>query len=106
MILLATAARGALSSGDLDGVGAVMDEAWQVHQRLDAHCSNPGVDALFRSVADWSCGAKLAGAGGGGCAAVMAKDPEAAERIRAHLRQTGGGVAVYGWGLWEGEPLS
>ncbi len=95
---LALAARGALSRADFDGLGGVMAEAWQVHQQLDANCSNPVVDGIFAAVEDLTCGAKLAGAGGGGCAAAMAKDTESAQRLRSVLSSMPD-VRVYEWSL-------
>jgi len=80
----------------------VMDEAWRAHQRLDPHCSNPGVDEVFRAVEDLSVGGKLAGAGGGGFIGIMAKDAEAARRMRGALSRMGAGVRAYDWGLWRG----
>jgi fucokinase len=102
LVRLADVGRRALAAGDLDGLGAVLGEAWQLHQQLDPHCSNPAVDALFRRVDEWSCGGKLAGAGGGGFLGVMAKDEDAAGRIRNALRDSGAGVRVYDWRLWNG----
>ncbi|MHC4247906.1 MAG: fucose pyrophosphorylase domain-containing protein [Planctomycetota bacterium] len=102
LVELAGEGRRALARGDLDGLGAVMDEAWRVHQRLDPHCSNPGVDEVFRAVDDLSAGGKLAGAGGGGFIGIMAKDAEAAHRVREILSRFGRGVSVHDWRLWEG----
>jgi len=102
LVELASEGRRALALGDLDGLGAVMDEAWRAHQRLDPHCSNPGVDEVFRSVEDLSVGGKLAGAGGGGFIGIMAKDAEAARRMREVLSGLGGGVRAHDWGLWRG----
>jgi fucokinase len=99
---LAEAGRRCLALGDLDGLGAVMDEAWGVHQILDPHCSNPDVDALFRHVAEWSSGGKLAGAGGGGFMGILARDAASARRMRACLNRCGGGVRVYDWQLYPG----
>jgi len=102
LVELAAEGRRALALGDLDGLGAVMDEAWRAHQRLDPHCSNPGVDDVFRAVEDLSVGGKLAGAGGGGFIGIMARDAGAARRIREILSGLGGGVEVHDWNLWQG----
>jgi len=99
LVELADEGRGAVALGDLDALGRVMGQAWAVHQELDPHCSNVAVDEIMRRVEDYSVGAKLAGAGGGGFAGVMAKDAEAASRIRHALAEMGNGVAVYDWKL-------
>ncbi len=103
LVELADEGRRRLVMGDVDGVGEVMAEAWHTHQQLDPHCSNPGVDALFRAVAPYARGAKLAGAGGGGFMGVVAKDADAAGRIRRVVAEFGGEARVYAWGLWLGK---
>lgn len=99
LVELAGEGRRSLAMGDLDGLGCIIDEAWHVHQELDPHCSNPAADSIFRRVAPYSSGAKLAGAGGGGFIGIMAKDEEAAGRIREVLERHGSGVRVYDWSL-------
>jgi len=100
LVELAEEGRAALARGELDRVGAVLAETWHVHQQLDPHCSNPRVDALFAAVRDFSCGGKLAGAGGGGFIGILAKDQAAAARIRACLVRTASDVRLYDWRLW------
>ncbi len=102
LVELAGEGRRSLARGDLDGLGAVMDEAWRAHQRLDPHCSNPRVDEVFRRIDDLSVGGKLAGAGGGGFIGIMAKDADAARRARRILSRFGRGVRTCDWRLWQG----
>ena len=102
LVALAEEGKRALALGDLDGLGAVMTRAWQIHQVLDAHCSSAPVDALFDRVADLAVGAKLAGAGGGGFLGVLAKDAEAARRVRQRLAEASASLKVYDWRLWTG----
>ena len=99
LIGLARHAQKSFAVGKLDEVGVVIKEVWRLHQQLDPHCSNPAVDAIFREVHDLSCGYKLAGAGGGGFMGILAKDAEAAGRIRRKLRDFGRGVDLYDWSL-------
>jgi len=99
LVELAGEGRQALALGDFEALGRVMSEVWQLHQHLDPHCSNPALDALFAEVEDWASGAKLAGAGGGGFIGILAKDAEAAGRIRARLPALGREVRVYDWAL-------
>lgn len=101
LVALAAAGREALALGSVDDLGRVMKEAWHVHQELDPHCSTPEVDAIFHSVGDYAVGWKLAGAGGGGFLGALAKDADAARRMRDTLAGYGRGVRVYGWRLWE-----
>lgn len=103
---LAEAGHSALAYGDLDELGRVMAAAWRCNQELDPHCSNPAVDALLAPLADHCSGWKLAGAGGGGFAALMAKDVTAAEAIRAHLAEVGSGVYVCPWTVDASAPVT
>jgi galactokinase/mevalonate kinase-like predicted kinase len=41
---LATAGQKALATGNLDALGLVLSETWELHQELDPHCSNPEVE--------------------------------------------------------------
>jgi len=99
LVRLAEQARDALALGDIDALGDVFAEVWMLHQQLDPHCSNPEVDALFRAVAPYARGFKLAGAGGGGFMGIIARDQRCAARIREMLADWGGGVRVYDWEL-------
>lgn len=99
LVELAREGRQLLSMGKLDQLGTLLREVWALHQQLDPHCSNPAVDAIFRSVDDLASGYKLAGAGGGGFMGILAKDPEAAQAIRTRLREHGHGLHVYDWTL-------
>lgn len=101
LVSLAQQARKSLAVGDLDNLGAILRQVWMLHQQLDPQCSNPDVDAILRSVDDLASGYKLVGAGGGGFMGVLAKDAEAAGRIRTRLTQYGHGVTVYDWDLAE-----
>jgi fucokinase len=99
LVELADDGRQALATGRLDELGRILAVAWTEHQLLDPHCSNPAVDGLLATIGDWCLGAKLAGAGGGGFGAALAKDALAAERMRKALAAVGGGVRVYAWEL-------
>ena len=99
LVGLAREARKVLATGALDDLGLILREVWRLHQQLDPHCSNPGVDAIFRQVDDLALGYKLAGAGGGGFMGILAKTPEAAGMIRNRLEAFGQGVRVYKWAV-------
>ncbi|MBM3501565.1 MAG: hypothetical protein FJX74_23165, partial [Armatimonadetes bacterium] len=81
---LARLAERGLRSGGLDDVGVAMSEQWRRNKVLDPDSTNPKIDALFEALTPLVCGAKLAGAGGGGFLAVMRWGPDgspSAERI-------------------------
>lgn len=94
---LALAMRDALLAGDVDGFGELLWEHWLLNRRMDPGCSNPFIDELFERMRPYICGGKLAGAGGGGFAIVVARDAGAAEKLQAMLQQTYPGTAV---GVW------
>ncbi|CAI5527033.1 unnamed protein product [Closterium sp. Naga37s-1] len=96
---LAEIGRRAISTADLDLLGRVLSHTWDLHQELDPHCSNPHVDTLLAAVEHLSCGAKLAGAGGGGFAMIMGRSEEAAEEIKGILSRMGEPVRVYDWAV-------
>lgn len=101
LVDIAAEARAALAMGRLDDLGAALAAAWAALQQLTPECSNPHIDALFREVEDWCVGGKLAGAGGGGFLGVLAKDPEAATRVRRRLAELDPALRVYTWSLDE-----
>ena len=64
-----------------------MRRTWQQNQQLDSGTNPPDVARLTALVDDLCLGYKLPGAGGGGYLYMVAKDPEAAARIRSILAQ-------------------
>ena len=56
-----------------------------MNQQLEPTCSNPNLAALFRAVAPFALGAKLAGAGGGGFLFALARDQTSRERLETLL---------------------
>ncbi len=95
---LADAMHAALRSADLDALGALMGEHWQVNKRMDAGCTNPFVDDVLAFCAPYVVGGKLAGAGGGGFALMVARDAEAAGSLGKALVDRYGSV---GAGVWD-----
>lgn len=94
---IAVEMRGCLDKGDLDRVGQLMRHHWYLNKLMDPHTSYDYIEQLFTGIDDLMCGAKLAGAGGGGYMMIVAKDAQAAEAIRHKLtrlsRDTHGAVA-------------
>ncbi|MFM2092102.1 MAG: hypothetical protein RLZZ127_2591 [Planctomycetota bacterium] len=96
---LARDGRDRLAAGDLDGLGGIIAEAWELNQSLDPLCSNPAVDALFAGTAPLCLGWKLCGAGGGGFAVALARDGAAAALADLLRRR---GARPVAWSLAEG----
>jgi D-glycero-alpha-D-manno-heptose-7-phosphate kinase len=65
---IAVAMRAALGSGDWNGVGRAIAEEWENRKRLAPGVSTPVIDDLIaRATGAGATGAKVCGAGGGGC---------------------------------------
>ena len=62
-------------------------KTWKQNQRLDEGTNPPAVQALTERIDDLCLGYKLPGAGGGGYLYMVAKDPDAAVRIRRILTE-------------------
>ncbi len=60
-------------------------QTWQLNCLLDEGTNPPAVEAVIRQFEDYALAYKLLGAGGGGYLFILAKDPEAAARIRSVL---------------------
>ncbi len=94
---LALEMRDALQKGDVDRFGALLSEHWVQNRRMEAGCMNPFLDELFEAVGPYINGCKLAGAGGGGFAIVVARDGDAAQELSAMLGKTYAGTPVSVW---------
>lgn len=77
----------AIQRNDFEATGRLIRKTWQQNQLLDAGTNPPAVAALTGQIDDLCLGYKLPGAGGGGYLYMVAKDPEAAVRIRQILQQ-------------------
>ncbi|MCM1355166.1 MAG: bifunctional fucokinase/fucose-1-phosphate guanylyltransferase [Staphylococcus sp.] len=66
-------------------MGALIGKTWQQKIAIDRGTNPPEVEAITRLVDDLCLGYKLPGAGGGGYLYMVAKDPQAAARIRQTL---------------------
>ena len=94
---LAMSMRDAFAGGDLDGVGWLLSEHWAINKRMDPGCSNPFIDDLFDIMKPFISGGKLAGAGGGGFALVLARDGQAAHDLKHDLALRYRGTPVSVW---------
>ena len=75
----------ALQRQDFVQMGLLVRLTWEQNQQIDSGTNPPAVSALTDLVDDLCLGYKLPGAGGGGYLYMIAKDPEAAGRIRQLL---------------------
>ena len=75
----------AIQRRDFRRAGLLVRETWRQNQMLDSGTNPDTVKALTDLVDDLCLGYKLPGAGGGGYLYMVAKDPEAAARIRQTL---------------------
>lgn len=81
----ALAAYQAIQRESYEDLCRVVARSWELNCALDAGTNPPEVAAILARVADWTSGAKLLGAGGGGYVVFFAKDPTAALRLREEL---------------------
>ena len=76
-----------IQRNDFTQMGRLVRKTWQQNQRLDSGTNPPMVAALTDLIDDLCLGYKLPGAGGGGYLYMIAKDPEAAVRIKQILAE-------------------
>ena len=77
----------AIQRNDFVQMGELVRKTWQQNQLLDSGTNPPQVAQLTSLIDDLCLGYKLPGAGGGGYLYMIAKDPEAAARIKQLLTE-------------------
>ena len=77
----------AIQRADFRQMGILVRKTWQQNQSIDSGTNPEEVEAITRQIDDFCLGYKLGGAGGGGYLYMVAKDPEAAARIKKTLQQ-------------------
>ena len=70
---------------DFEQMGRLVRKTWMQNQSIDSGTNPPEIQALTELIDDLCLGYKLPGAGGGGYLYMVAKDPEAAARIKQIL---------------------
>ena len=75
----------AIQRADFRQMGLLVRHTWQQNQLIDSGTNPPEVEAITRQIDDLCLGYKLGGAGGGGYLYMVAKDPDAAVRVRQIL---------------------
>ncbi|MCI8999304.1 MAG: bifunctional fucokinase/L-fucose-1-P-guanylyltransferase [Muribaculaceae bacterium] len=78
----------AIQRQDFERMGHLVRRTWTQNIELDHGTNPPEVNAITRLVDDLCLGYKLPGAGGGGYLYMIAKDPQAAARIKHVLQST------------------
>ena len=94
---LAVAMREALLANDVSRFGELLSEHWVINKRMDPGCTNDFIDHLFEVMSPHINGAKLAGAGGGGFAIVVARSIAAVRDLAAALTAHYEGTPVEIW---------
>lgn len=77
----------AIQQNNFQKMGTLVRKTWQQNQLLDNGTNPEAVRAITDLVDDLCLGYKLPGAGGGGYLYMIAKDPEAAARIKQILSE-------------------
>ena len=77
----------AIQQNDFERMGLLVRKTWAQNQALDAGTNPADVAKLTNLIDDLCLGYKLPGAGGGGYLYMIAKDPEAAARIKQILSE-------------------
>jgi galactokinase/mevalonate kinase-like predicted kinase len=75
----------AIQRHDWPGLCEAVQRSWRLNQLLDRGTNPPAVQAILGRIAPWMSACKLLGAGGGGYILILARDEDAARRIRATL---------------------
>lgn len=76
-----------IQRNDFETYGALIGKTWVQNKALDCGTNPPAVEEIINKIKDYTLGYKLPGAGGGGYLYMVAKDPQAALRIREILTQ-------------------
>ncbi|MCD6347199.1 MAG: bifunctional fucokinase/L-fucose-1-P-guanylyltransferase, partial [Bacteroidales bacterium] len=71
---------------DWSKFGSMINKSWRLNQALDKGTNPPQVQDIISKIEDLISGQKLLGAGGGGYMFIVAKDQEAALKIRKILQ--------------------
>ena len=74
-----------IQRGAFELMGRLIRKTWNQNQCIDSGTNPPAVQAITQKIDDLCLGYKLPGAGGGGYLYMVAKDDEAAGRIRKTL---------------------
>ena len=74
-----------IQRGNFEQYGKLILKTWEQKKLIDGGTNPPVVERIIDLIKDYTLGYKLPGAGGGGYLYIVAKDPEAAVRIKRIL---------------------
>lgn len=77
-----------IQHGDFELYGSQIRQTWELNKALDSGTNPPAIEHMIRLIKDYAQGYKLPGAGGGGYLYIVAKDPEAALKIKQILNES------------------
>lgn len=77
----------AIQRGNFKEFGKLVLKTWEQKKAIDSGTNPPQVEKIIDLIKDYTLGYKLPGAGGGGYLYLVAKDAEAATRIRKTLEE-------------------
>jgi fucokinase len=75
----------AMGEGEWEYLGQLLDRHWELNKVLDPNTTNAPINRLLDEVRPYVHGVKLAGAGGGGFMILLARDADAAARLKKIL---------------------
>ena len=76
-----------IQRADFEKMGQLVGKTWMQNMAIDSGTCPPAIAQLLRMVDDLCLGYKLCGAGGGGFLYLVAKDAEAAARVKQLLHE-------------------
>lgn len=74
-----------LDAQDVDGFARSIEHYWTLKKQIDPGSTNPQIEAVLKSIAPWTAGRLLPGAGGGGFILIVARNASCAQKIRKYL---------------------
>ncbi|OHA02929.1 MAG: hypothetical protein A3J58_00040 [Candidatus Sungbacteria bacterium RIFCSPHIGHO2_02_FULL_52_23] len=84
-----------LMEGDFEGLGLMLQSAWERKKLLSSHVSNSAINGLYEAgISAGAWGGKILGAGGGGCLLLLAP-PERQKTIRDTLKKRAAELALH-----------
>ena len=76
-----------IQRGMFEEYGRKIGRTWKQKNAIDSGTSNKEIDAIIEMIDDYCLGYKLPGAGGGGYLYIVARDPDAAVKIKKILTE-------------------
>ena len=86
-----------LEKGNVDGFAELLNEHWELSQKIDKGCTNTCIDQIFGTIEDLIDGKMICGAGGGGFLQVLMKEGVTLSDLRARLDSVFSESGVDAW---------